>query len=136
MDVFQKVLTRVYKKSGGKETIKVDVGEILKEEGFYPSRDQITSHLVGESWVTETEHKYVVRITHWGVAEAKKALSNTPDNSRAVEKDSQLLISNAREFVVMMEEFAVSPNAKKFGSIEKRYTDLGDIVSRLKSKLD
>lgn len=136
MDVYHKVLTKVFKISGGKEIVEVDLGEILKAEGFFPSRDQITDHLVGEGWMTETAKKYVVRITHWGVAEAKKVLSDAPDNSRAIEKDSKRLISDAREFVVMMEEFAGSPSGERFKLIEERYSGLASIIARLKSNLD
>jgi hypothetical protein len=111
MDVYHKVLTRVFKDSGGKETVKVDMGEILKQEGFFASRDEIGARMIEEGWITEADAKYLVYLTHWGVAEAKKTLKNVPDNSRALERDSKQLISTAKEFVVMSEEFAASrPN--------------------------
>ncbi len=136
MDVYHKVLTGVYKDSGGKETVKVNVGEIIKKEGFFPSRDQITSHLVSEGWVTETDRRFVVKITHWGIAEAKKVLSDAPDLSRELEKDSKRLVSSVRELLVMVEEFAADPSKKGHSLIENRYSELGSIVSGLKSKLD
>ena len=126
MDVFHKVLTRIFKEAGGKETVKVDMGEILKQEGFFPSRDEISSHMVKEGWVTEAGHQYSVYMTHWGVAEAKKTLKNVPDNSRALEKETRQLIASAKEFVVVAEEFAGNPTkaglklvSDNFGLFEK-----------------
>ena len=136
MDVYHKVLTRLFKDSGGKETVKLDMGEILKQEGFFPSRDEISDRMVEEGWVTETDHKYVVRLTHWGLAEAKKTLSNAPDNSRALEKDSKRLISTAKEFVVMTEEFAGEPTMSRLSVIEKQCAELGALVSRVKASMD
>jgi len=135
MDVYQKVLTKIFQDCRGRETEKVDMGEILKKEGFYANRDQITDHLVTEGWVTETDHKFVVKITHWGVAAAKKALSDAPDNSRAIEKDSKRLIQDAKELAVMAEEFASEPSADRLKLIEKRHAELGSVVSRLRTNL-
>lgn len=136
MDVFHKVLARIYKDSDGKETVKVDMGEILKQEGFFPSRDEISEHMIKEGWITETERKYSVFLTHWGVAEAKKTINNVPDNSRALEKDTKLLIQNAREFVVVVEEFAGSPTKNGLKLVEKHFAGLGSLTERIKTELD
>ena len=136
MDVYHKVLTRLFKDSGGKETVKVDMGEILKQEGFFASRDDIDGRLLEEGWITETDVKYVVYLTHWGIAEAKKTISKAPDNSRALEKDSKQLISTAKEFVVMAEEFAGEPTKSRLSVIEKRCAELGDLVSKVKANMD
>jgi hypothetical protein len=136
MDVYHKVLTRLFKDSGGKDSVKMDMAEILKQEGFYPSLEEITAHMINESWIAATETKNVVKITHWGAAEAKKTLSNAPDNSRVLEKDSKRLILTAKEFVVMMEEFAGEPTQPRLSLIEKQCAELGDIVSRLRANMD
>jgi len=136
MDVYHKVLTRVFKDSGGKETVKVDMGEILKQEGFFASRDEIGARMIEEGWITEADAKYLVYLTHWGVAEAKKTLKNVPDNSRALERDSKQLISTAKEFVVMSEEFAGEPTKSRLSTIEKQCTELSNMVSRLRSSMD
>lgn len=135
MDVFRKVLARIHKETGGKETVKVDLGEILKQEGFFPSRDEISSHMIKEGWITSAGNDYSVFITHWGVAEAKKVLKNVPDNSRALEKDSKALISSAKSFVVMAEEFAGDPTKEGVQLLEKHHAELGSMVSRVKSVL-
>jgi peroxiredoxin family protein len=136
MDVFHKVLTRIYNDTGGKETAKADMGEILKQEGFFPSLEEITSHMVKEGWITEAGTKTQVFITHWGVAEAKKSLKNKPDTSRAVEKDSKQLISNAKQFVVVAEEFADEPSKSGIKLVEKHLADLGTLLNKIREELD
>ncbi|MGH9947599.1 MAG: hypothetical protein ACRD6X_10385 [Pyrinomonadaceae bacterium] len=136
MDVFHKVLSRIYKDSGGKATVKVDMGEILKEEGFFPSGEQISSHMVKEGWITEADKKFVVFITHWGVAEAKKASTNKPDNTRAMEKDSKLFISGAKQLSVMAEEFDGEPSKSGLKLMEKQYAELGSLLGKIKESLD
>jgi hypothetical protein len=135
MDVYHKVLAKVYEITGGKETVDVDLTDLLKREGFFPSLESISAHLNGESWVTETSRKYTVRLTHWGAAEAKKVLAGLPDTDQELAKDSARLLSQSREFVIMLEEFASDPSKGKFKEVEKRFSDIGAIVERLKGNL-
>lgn len=135
MDVYHKVLVRIYEITGGKETADVDLVDLLKREGFYPSRDDIVTHLSNESWVTRSARPYEVKITHWGVAEAKKAMANLPDKKQLAEKDANSLLNGSREFVIMLEEFAAGPSKEKLKTIDKRYTDLGAVIERLRSNL-
>jgi hypothetical protein len=135
MDVYHKVLTRIYEVTDGKETADVDMNDLLKREGFYPSRDDIITHLSNEGWVTSGGRQYEIRITHWGVAEAKKAMANLPDKKQLAEKAANNLLTGSREFVIMLEEFAAGPSKEKFKTIDKRYSDLGAFIERLRSNL-
>ncbi len=60
MDVYHKVLARIYEITDGVETAEVDLQDLLKREGFYPSLQSISEHLTNESWFKETQHKFVV----------------------------------------------------------------------------
>ncbi len=131
MDVYHKVLSRIHEESGGKETVRIDMGELLKQEGFYSNIEQISSHMIKEGWITQSDRKDHVQITHWGVAEAKKAARGGTDTSRELEKDSRSLVSAAKEVVVMCEEFEGAPAKKKLTNIEKRIADLSGIIERL-----
>jgi hypothetical protein len=131
MDVYHKVLSRIHKESGGKETVRIDIGELLKQEGFYSNIDQICGHMIKEGWITQADRREHVQITHWGVAEAKKAAKGGTDTSRELEKDSKALVSAAKEVVVMCEEFEGSPAKKKLANIEKRIADLKALVDGL-----
>ena len=131
MDVYHKILARVYKDSGGQESVRVDFGEILKQEGFLPSIEQISTHMIKEGWITDSDRKHHVQITHWGVAEAKKAARGVPDSAKAIEKDCYALIAGTKELTVMSEEFEGAPAKKKLQEIEKRLADIKKIVERL-----
>lgn len=135
MDVYHKVLVKIYEMTGGKETENVDLKDLLKAEGFLSNLDSIFKHLSTESWVTETAKQHVVRITHWGVAEAKRVLSDTPDIALAITKDANRLIADSREFVIMLEEFAAAASREKFQTIEKRFAEMTSAVARIKENV-
>jgi hypothetical protein len=135
MDVYHKVLTKIYEETGGKDSVDIDLTDLTKREGFFPSLDDITKFLTGESWVTETPKRYVVRITHWGVSEAKKALIGAPNKAQLIERDSKRAVSDVRETLVMLEEFAGKPDAKKFEVIRKRFDEAAAALARIEKNL-
>ncbi len=125
MDVYHKVLTKIYEETSGKDTVDVDLTDLLKREGFFPSLENISKFLMDESWVTETSKQYVIRITHWGAAEAKKSLAGAPDKAQIIEREGKRLISESKEFNVMLEEFVASPDPAKFKVLKEKL----DIIS-------
>lgn len=116
MDTFHKILVRIYEITGGRESVDVDLVDLTKKEGYFPSIDSIAEMLKSESWVTESRPN-VVRITHWGIAEAKKAGSVRPDAARAVERDARKLHTGARDLGVMIEEFIADPSKTRFAAV-------------------
>ena len=62
MDAFHKILVRIYEITGGRDSVDVDMVELTKKEGYFPSIDSITEMLKSESWVTESRPN-TVRIT-------------------------------------------------------------------------
>ena len=135
MDVYHKILVKIYEITGGKDSVDVDMTELLKREGFLPSIESITQHLLDESWITESKHKNVVRMTHWGAAEAKRVAADLPDRNQLVAKDAARLLSESKEFVIMLEEFAAAPDPDKLGTIEKRHADLSTLIKRIGQKI-
>lgn len=135
MDVYHKILTKIYEETGGKGTVEVDLKELTKREGFFPSLDSICGHLITESWITETAHRYTVKLTHWGIAEAKKTITQTPDTAPTIIKDTNRLIANSREFTIMLEDFAVSTSADKFKDIEKRFSEIAASFAKIKANM-
>lgn len=130
MDTYHKVLVRIFEETGGQELVDVDLADLLKKEGYFPSLDEICNHLKAESWVTESRSN-IVRITHWGVAEAKKAGSVRPDAVRALERDTRLLLAETREFGVVIEEFLADPSSERRDGLQKKFAEMNSIVSRL-----
>ena len=135
MDVYHKILTRIYEITDGKDSVEIDLNDLLKQEGFYSNIDNILQHLTTESWVAETPRPRVVKITHWGSAEAKRVLTNTPDVKREVTKEANRLLAEARELIIMLEEFAATPSGANFKTIQKKIEDLHAITGRLQDKI-
>jgi hypothetical protein len=135
MDVYHKVLLRIYEITGGRETEDVDFVELLKKEGFFPSLDSIKAHMATESWITDSPREKNVRITHWGVAEARKAKVASSGTTEPVERQANRLLSETREFAIELEEFAVKPSASGLKIIEKRYDGIGSLIDKIKGML-
>lgn len=135
MNVFHKVLVKIYEITGGKDTIDVDLVDLLKKEGFYPSIKSIYSQLQDEGWIAVAGREHVVRITHWGAIEAKRVLSDSPDKSNEIEKGSARLLNEARELLIMLEEFAEKPESKRLDRIDKRLSELNARSKEIRSYL-
>lgn len=130
MDTFHKMLLKVFDAAGGKESVDVDFVEIAKREGYFPSIDDIVGHLKSESWVTESRQN-IIRLTHWGVAEARKVGTERPDAARNLERESNRLLSETRAFAVVIEEFMAEPKADRLKAVELKYSELGKILKKL-----
>lgn len=124
MNVFHKVLVKIFEITGGKDSVDVDLVDLLKKEGFFPSIDSISSQLQDEGWITTPGREHVVRITHWGTQEAKRVLSDSPDKVNELGKGSTRLLNEARELLIMLEEFAEKPEASRLDRIDKRLSEL------------
>jgi hypothetical protein len=132
MDVYHKILVRIFEITGGRETQDVDLVELLKKEGFFPSLDSIKSHMSTESWITDSPKPGNVRITHWGVAEARKAQADETGSTETVERQGARLLSATRELMIVIEEFIAEPGVERFRPVEKQFADISSLVSKIK----
>jgi hypothetical protein len=135
MDVFHKVLTRIYQLTGGRETQDVDFVELLKTEGFYPSRESIKSHLSTEGWITDSGRPDHVRITHWGMAEAKKALANPDASGQGIDRHTTRLLAAARDFSIEVGEFVAKPTNSTIKPVEDRISEINNLITKIKGQL-
>ena len=136
MDVYQKILLKVYEVSGGKDSEDVDFGEIVKKEGFYPSLPSILEHLSSQSWVTETKRKNIVRITHWGVSAAKKIKTDTTTNvSQTNKKETNQLLSEVRELARIIQEYSTDNSKENFAKIENKLADINAATANIKTNI-
>lgn len=132
MDVFHKVLVRIHEVTGGRENQDVDFVELLKAEGFFPSLESIKSHLGNEGWIADSPRPDNIRITHWGNAEAKKALASPGESPQDIDRHTKRLLSAARDFSIVVEEFTAKPNDDTFRPVEDKFSDLEGLISRIK----
>jgi hypothetical protein len=67
MDVYQKVLLKLYQVTVGKNSQSIDLKDLVKSQGFLGSYNDIFKMLNEQGWIAETQKANYVRITHWGV---------------------------------------------------------------------
>lgn len=135
MDVFHKVLTRIYEITGGRDTQEVDFVELLKQEGFYPSRESIKAQLSTEGWITDSARPDHVRITHWGMAEAKKALADPTATGQEIDRHTTRLLAATRDFSIVIGEFVAKPEGKTLKPVEERFSEIEGLLSKIKEKI-
>ena len=135
MDVYHKVLLKLYEATGGRDSVDVDFVALLKREGFFPSLDSIKEQLKGESWMTDAPKPNHVRITHWGVMEAKKASSSSGESPNEIAKHSNRLLAESHELSALMEKFVTMPSADSFKRIQKKLAEMSSIAEDIKAEL-
>jgi hypothetical protein len=142
MDVYHKVLVKLYEATGGRDTQTVDFKELVKSQGFLGNYEDILQMLSGQGWVAETTKANYVKITHWGVKEAQKSASpaagggaSNDQNSQELKRAANLLVNDTKQFLVMLEEFAADSSKEKFGQVEKKFAELNSVISRLKNSV-
>ncbi len=135
MDVYHKVLAKLLDASGGRETEAVDLKELVKKEGFLSSYPDIFQHLSRQSWIAETPRADVVKITHWGITEAKKSGAPGGDSGQAVKRDTNRVISEARELIKILEEFSNESSRETIAKAEKSAETIVAAVLKLKESV-
>lgn len=133
MDVYHKVLIKLYEITGGKESETVDLKELVKKEGYLGNYPQIKEHLSGQSWITETARVDAVKITHWGISEAKKTGGAGGENSQMLKKEINRAIAETRELAIFLEELAGDQSKDNFDKAEKKLADINTAIQKLKS---
>lgn len=132
MDVYHKVLVELYNVTGGDTNETVNLLDLIKKAGFLPSYKEIAKELSYRSWIYEDKHDKV-KLTHWGVDEAKKSLSRAPDADQTLQKDVNRLSAETKEFAEEVEKFAADVSPEKLAGIKKTLSGISKIVEAIKS---
>jgi hypothetical protein len=135
MDVYHKVLSKLYQITDGKGSQAVDLKDLVKNLGFLGSYNDILQQLSGQGWIAETPKLNYVRITHWGVNEIKNSTNNQPDNTLVIKREANRLVAETKQFSIMLEEFAADISKEKFVQVEKKLNDLTTAIGKLKSSI-
>ena len=135
MDVYHRVLVKLYEITGGRESEAVDLKELVKKEGYLGSYPQIKEHLSGQSWITETARLDSVKITHWGVKEAKNFQTSGGADSNAARKEVNRTISDTRELIIFLEELAEDVSQENLLKAEKKLGEINTAIQKLKSSV-
>jgi hypothetical protein len=133
MDVYHRVLVKLYEITGGRESEAVDLKELVKKEGYLGSYPQIKEHLSSQSWITETARVDSVKITHWGVKEAKNSQTGGGQEEQAAKKEINRTISDTRELIIFLEELANDISIENISKAEKKLGEINSAIQKLKS---
>lgn len=133
MDVYHKVLMKLYQVTEGKDSQTVDLKDLVKSQGFLGNYDDIFQLLSGQGWIAETPKLNFVKITHWGVKEAKSSGNGEPDPTQVVKKEANRLVGETKHLLIMMEELAANASETNFSQAEKKLNELSAAIGRLKS---
>jgi hypothetical protein len=134
MDVYQKVLVKLYEITGDRENVDIDMSELLRREGFYSSISEIIGKMSGEGWITESRPK-TVRLTHWGVMAAKKANDDTPDIANIIDRQADRLQTEVKEFVILVEEFNGKSTSDNFSRLDKKLAEINSVTAKIRENI-
>ena len=132
MDIYQKFIAKIYEETGGSDSQAIDLVDLVKREGFYGSYNDLFKELSSRAWITETSKPDWVKITHWGVREAKRTQSGE-DSAQTLQRDANLLLAETQEFAALVEEFIKDSSNDNFVSIEKKIAGINKAFSNLKA---
>lgn len=132
MDVYHKVLYKLYDVTGGKDSLTIDLKDLVKGQGFLGNYDDIYQMLSGQGWIAETPKTNYVRLTHWGVKEIKKTVSDTPFAAQNAKREAARLISDTKLLIIMLEEFAAETSEANFEQVEKKINEIMAAIGKLK----
>mgnify|MGYP001815259791 CR=1 FL=1 len=135
MDVYHKILIKLYEVTGGRDSKKIDFRDLVRAEGFHPSYDDILSQMSQSGWITESGSAGQVSLTHWGLMEAKKSLAGGGDSKKELEKEAGRLRSNVKEFLVMTEEFASDLSSESFEQLEDKFGVVKNGIDKVRRNL-
>lgn len=133
MDVYHKVLVKLYEVTGGKDSQSVDFKDLVKGEGFLGNYNDIFDMLSSQGWIAETQKQNYVSITHWGVSEAKKSANGASDGAQELLKEVSRLANQSKELINLVEEFSSDVSKKKLENVDKTIDELKVTIAKLKN---
>lgn len=135
MDVYHRVLVKLFEETGGSDSKAVDFGDLVKRMKFHANYTNIFKELSVQGWIVETGKVDWVRLTHWGIEEAKKSQGDGADSNQEIKKDFNKLLSEARELVGLVETLSNDGTKENLSIVEKKNSQINAIIAEIKSKL-
>lgn len=135
MDVYHRVLTRLYEVTDGKDSKAVDLKDLVKSLGFLGNYPDIFERLSAAGWIAEDKKADFVRITHWGVSEVKKSPAAANQSSNNLKSDADKAIAEAKELGLLLEIFANDASKANLTPVERKIDNLKAVINQIKSNL-
>lgn len=136
MDVYHKVLLKLYEVTGGRDSVTTDLKDLVKSQGFLGNYNDILQMLNGQGWIVETPKLNFVKITHWGVKEVQKTGGNQPDKSQILKKEAARIASETKQLLILLEEFSSDTSQRSFEHLEKKVGEIYSAIGKLKNSIE
>jgi hypothetical protein len=133
MNAYQEIIIKLYEATGGKDNKSTDLKEIVKKAGLLGNYPNIYSFLCEEGWVAEDSKQDYVRITQWGVAEAKKAQTPVSEEEKAAGANAKILATVAKDLSDLSASYASSPNDENLKRVVAKFGELETALNQAKS---
>lgn len=134
MDVYHKVLVQLFEETGGSDSKAINFVDLVKRMKFHANYPSIFKELSVQGWIVETGKADWVRLTHWGIEEAKKSQAGESGSDQEVKREVNRLLAEARELVGLLDILTADISRDGFSSIEKKISQINSLVNELKSK--
>lgn len=110
MDVYHQILLKLHEATGGSEKKIINLADLIRKEGFGGAMDDVFDYMSREGWIAEARGEGMVRITHWGVEEVRRATeAKQPGDREALQnaaREARKAAERARELADLCEEYA------------------------------
>ena len=124
MDAYHEVLVKLLDETKGRESKAIDFKDLVKRVGFLGNYPGIFNRLSEEGWIAEDLKADYVRITHWGVAEAKKAKAKEEGAPAPTSERAAKCVPLAKEFISALEVFAKDASKDNLKTLQNKFSEM------------
>ncbi len=139
LDVYHKVLHKLFEATGGRDSKAVDLKDLVKKLGFHGNYTDIFERMSRDNWIIETAKADFVWLTQWGAAEAKKSLGTpvTSDggNDTDLKREASRAAATVKELAALIDNFAARADKNDFPPIERKFAELQNTINQIKKNL-
>ncbi len=133
MDAYHQVLVKLLEESDGRDSKSVHFKDLVKKLGFLGNYSNIFQHLSQEGWIAEDPKADFVRITHWGIAEAKKSKNSDSGNEIRTSENAAKCSAKAKEFVRLIDNFAKDSSKDNLKKATEMFSEMENAFNSSKN---
>lgn len=126
MDAYHEVLVKLLEVTEGRVNKSVDFKDLVKKIGFFGNYANIFERLNQEGWIAEDMKADFVKITIWGISEAKKALAESDGGAvkKPVSENAVKCVGVAKEFIAALDSFSKDASKDNLKKAENKFSEL------------
>ena len=124
MDAYHQVLVKLLEETQGRDSKAVDFKDLVKQVGFHGNYPGIFNRLSEEGWIAEDVKADFVRITHWGVAEAKKAKAKAEGIAAPTSERAAKCVTLAKDFINAVDKFSKDASKDNLKTAVEKFDEM------------